>query len=77
MTRRIVKLIEVQNQAGYSWATERFLRRLVAERRIPFHKLDKGKVLIDLGDLDRYIERSQPNHPGLVYAYRGLLDVGA
>lgn len=38
-----------------TWATERVLRRMVAEKRIPYHKCG-GKVLIDLVDLDNYTE---------------------
>ena len=38
-----------------SWATERKLRRLVAEKRIPFHKIGGG-VYIDLADLDDFSE---------------------
>jgi hypothetical protein len=41
------------------WVTERWLRRAVFERRIPFHKLGEGRsspVLIDLADLDAFVE---------------------
>ena len=41
------------------WVTVRYLRRLVYERRLPFHKLGAGRnapVLIDLEDLDRYAQ---------------------
>ena len=37
------------------WLTERFARRLVYERRVPFHKVG-SKVLLDLADLDRLAE---------------------
>ena len=37
------------------WTTERWLRRMVSERRLAFYKVD-GKVLFDLGDLDAYAE---------------------
>jgi excisionase family DNA binding protein len=40
------------------WATERKCRRLVAEKRIAFHKVG-GSVLIDLEDLDAYAEAGQ------------------
>ena len=35
--------------------TERQLRRLVAEKRVPFFKVD-GRILFDLEDLDSYTE---------------------
>lgn len=37
-----------------SWATERWLRRLIAERRVRFSRVG-GKVFIDLNDLDQYV----------------------
>lgn len=48
---RYVHLNKVAEQPGYEWATERLLRRLVYERRIPFSK-PANRVLIDLDDLD-------------------------
>jgi hypothetical protein len=42
------------------WTTERWLRRAVYERRIPYHKLGLGRrapVLIDLNELDDYAEQ--------------------
>jgi excisionase family DNA binding protein len=39
------------------WVTERWLRRLLHEKRIPYAKVG-NKVLIDLHELDAYIERS-------------------
>jgi excisionase family DNA binding protein len=37
------------------WVSVRYLRRLVYEGRLPYHKLG-SKVLIDLADLDRMAE---------------------
>jgi hypothetical protein len=37
-----------------SWLTERWLRQAVAERRLPFSKVD-GKIVFDLADLDAYV----------------------
>ncbi|MBK9180968.1 MAG: DNA-binding protein [Acidimicrobiales bacterium] len=37
------------------WLTERYLRRLVAERRLPYHKV-AGRLLFDLADLDAHAE---------------------
>jgi len=58
--RQLVPLREVPEHRP--WASERLLRRLVYERRIPFHKLGNGRcgrVLIDLSDLDTYVERGR------------------
>lgn len=52
---RYVHLNKVAEQPGYEWATERLLRRLVYERRIPYSK-PANRVLIDLDDLDRLVE---------------------
>lgn len=41
------------------WATVRYLKRLITEKRIPYHKLGNGKVLVDLADLDTYAERGR------------------
>lgn len=56
MPRELVPLKQVPDHRR--WATERILRRLVAERRIPYHKAG-GKVLIDLADLDQYTEAAR------------------
>jgi len=53
--RRLVPLLTVSTQPGYAWATTRWLRRQVAERRIPFHKVGR-KVLLDLDDIDRLVD---------------------
>ncbi len=60
MTRHLGTL--VQTVEARPWVTERYLRRLVAERRIPFHKAG-GKVLIDLDDLDAYAEAGRVEPP--------------
>lgn len=44
---RYVPLKSVHEKTGYAWATERLLRRLVHERRIPYSK-PANRVLIDL-----------------------------
>ena len=36
------------------WLTERWLRRAVQERRIPFFKVD-GKLVFDLEEIDGYV----------------------
>lgn len=57
---RLVPLVEVPQHRP--WATVRYLRRLVYERRIPYVKLAPGRagrVLIDLEDLDRFVEEAR------------------
>jgi excisionase family DNA binding protein len=44
------------------WCSVRYARRLVAERRIPFHKVGR-RVLLDLNDLDELAERSRIEVP--------------
>jgi excisionase family DNA binding protein len=68
VTRRFVPLMAVPDEPGYGWVTARFLRRLVQERRLPFHK-PRGRIFIDLNDLDTFVEqgRVEPRgrtHPG-------------
>ena len=40
------------------WMTERWVRRKVAGRRIPFAKAD-GILLFDLKDIDDFVERGR------------------
>jgi excisionase family DNA binding protein len=37
------------------WLTERWIRRLIAERRIAYHKAG-GRVLLDQDDIDQFSE---------------------
>ena len=53
MTRHLVPLTGAHVER--SWATPRYLRRLVAARRIPFHKI-AGRVWFDVADLDAHQE---------------------
>lgn len=53
MPRSLVTLH--QATAARPWLTDRWLRRLVAERRIPFHKVG-GRLLFDLADIDNLAE---------------------
>jgi hypothetical protein len=57
-SHRYVPLKKVPEQPGYEWATERLLRRLVHERRVPYSK-PANRVLIDLNDLDLMIEAAR------------------
>jgi hypothetical protein len=58
MNPRYVALKKVAEQPGYEWASERLLRRLVYERRIPYSK-PASRVLINLDDLDQLIEQAR------------------
>ena len=51
--RQLVPLRDVHKLRP--WGTERLLRRLVFERRLPFHKIG-GRVFIALDDLDAFAE---------------------
>ena len=53
VTSTLVPLMKVQEHRP--WATERRLRRYVAEHRVQFFKVD-GRILFDLADLDAYVE---------------------
>ncbi len=53
--RRLYPLIECPNVPGYAWTSERWLRRQTYEGRLPCYKV-AGKVLVDLDDLDAFIE---------------------
>lgn len=58
MTRRLVKLAEVETQAGYAWANKRWLQRQIYDRRLAWHKIS-GRLLIDLDDLDKLAEQGR------------------
>lgn len=60
MSRHLVTL--AQAVEARPWLTERFLRRLVAERRVAFHKVG-GRLLFDLSDLDALAERGRVEPP--------------
>jgi hypothetical protein len=55
-TRNLVPLLDVPSHRP--WTTVRWLRRQVAERRVPFYKV-AGKVLLDLNELDALAERGR------------------
>jgi hypothetical protein len=56
----LVPLVEVPDHRP--WTTVRYLRRLVAERRIGYFKPTPGRVLLDLDELDALAEsnRTEP-----------------
>jgi excisionase family DNA binding protein len=51
-------LIGIDEAAARLGVTPRFVRRLVDERRIPFHKIGKY-VRFDPADIDHYISRGR------------------
>lgn len=63
MSRRLVALAEAAS-AERPWATPRYLRRLVASRRIPFHKI-AGRIWFDVADLDEHEEARRVEPPAL------------
>lgn len=60
MTRNLVTLRQAVERRP--WLTERLLRRLVAERRVPFHKVSR-RLLFDLDDLDAFAEAGRVEPP--------------
>ena len=53
----------------HEWASERYLRRAVAERRIPFHKI-ANRVWFDVEDLNAHAEAARVEPPQLRRAVR-------
>lgn len=47
-----------QVESERPWATERYLRRLVFERRVSYFKIGR-RVLISLADLDEVVARGR------------------
>ncbi len=54
MTER--QLLDIASAAGRLGCSERFLRRLIQERRIPFIKLGGTKIRFHVSDLDRWVD---------------------
>ena len=52
------KVIDIESAATYSGLSVRLIRRLVAERRVAFHKIG-GRVMFAKKDLDEFIERAR------------------
>jgi len=52
-SRQLATLVQVVE--ARPWLTERWLRRLVAERRVAYHKCG-GRLLFDLADIDALAE---------------------
>ena len=60
MSRRLVPLRQAVEERP--WLTDRLARRLVAERRVPFHKV-ANRILFDLADLDAFAEAGRVEPP--------------
>jgi excisionase family DNA binding protein len=57
-------MIKLKHAAKELSVSERFLRQLIAERRIPFYRLSKRTLRIDLDELRDYmrlIAEGKPN----------------
>jgi len=57
------RLLDVEGAAEYLSVTPRFIRRLVAERRLPFVKLGRH-LRFDAADLDRFIDAGRVDAAG-------------
>lgn len=53
-SRRSTRLLSIEQAADYTGFTVRYLRRLVFERRIAYHK-DRQRVWFSPADLDAYV----------------------
>jgi excisionase family DNA binding protein len=51
-------LIDIAGLAERLGVSQRFVRRLIAERRVPFFKVGKF-IRFDSGDIDRWIENNR------------------
>ena len=51
-------LLDARGAGDYTGISERFIRRLIAERRVPVHRLGRH-VRLATGDLDEYIARNR------------------
>lgn len=52
--RRQIALLDIQGVAVRLGTSERFVRRLVSERRVPFHKVGRY-VRFDPADIDEWL----------------------
>ena len=60
MARQLRTLAQVAEERPF--ASERWLRRCISERRFAHHKIG-GRVLVDLNDLDEYLEHCRVESP--------------
>jgi hypothetical protein len=70
MARQLVPLLQVEEHRP--WCSARYARRLVAERKVAFHKIGR-RVFLDLVDLNAFAEagRVEPPQPRRVRAIGG------
>jgi excisionase family DNA binding protein len=52
-------LLDVRGAAESLGCTERYIRRLVQERRIPFLKIGGSKIRFVVSDLDTWVEEQR------------------
>ena len=64
------RLLDVEGAAEYLSVTPRFIRRLVAERRVPFVKLGRH-LRFDPSDLDRFVDAGRVDAAGGQRARQG------
>lgn len=71
MTTRFLKVPEA---AKYLNTSDRFIRRLIAERRVPFHKLG-SHVRIAVQDLDNYLAANRVEPKSVSTTWRTMKGV--
>jgi excisionase family DNA binding protein len=54
MERNSHRLVPIDEAAAYLGRNERFMRRVVAQRVIPFYRVGH-RILFDIADLDAYL----------------------
>jgi excisionase family DNA binding protein len=66
--RNLEKYLTVSGTAVYLNTSERFVRRLIAERRIAFHHLGR-RVRLSMSDLDAWLaaSRVEPQTPEMIW----------
>lgn len=62
-------LLDVGQAADYLGTGERFVRRLIAERRVPFHRVGRH-IRFDVADLDSFLASSRVEASGQDRAVR-------
>lgn len=54
MEQSLARILDVPGAAAYTGTSERFVRRLVAERRLPYLKIGRH-VRFEIADLEAFI----------------------
>ncbi|RKR89179.1 excisionase family DNA binding protein [Micromonospora pisi] len=68
------EVLTIEQAAARIQMSERYIRRLVAERRIPFHKLGRS-VRIKAVDLAAHVESGRVESITVTDVWRGLRSV--